>query len=275
MNRQTLRLALLAVALILACGPATGAPAPEQKKITPEDIAKGEAAVKAQLEKMKGAGAGVTYVKDDAVEKALPGQMFFAVLFRQYPVGRVPPEGLSASNVFAVDLQGQVTVCPNAAALNKYLKTALPPVKNDDQAKDAGRAYARLSQEFHQDGFFKFQVMDDATKVGMEKGGRTATVKYVVMQGGNGDVEVVVKFDPEGKFLEAVETAKIKAGPRPICQATLLLHEDPLVRRICEQDLLVMGEAALPYLAEQRAKASPALQKEIDRVSRRIQAGER
>ena len=39
---------------------------------------------------------------------------------------------------------------------------------------------------------------------------------------------------------------------------------------MAEQDLLIMGRAAKPYLDEQRAKASPALQQAIDRIWQRI-----
>jgi hypothetical protein len=39
---------------------------------------------------------------------------------------------------------------------------------------------------------------------------------------------------------------------------------------MAEQDLLVMGRAAKPYLDEQRAIASPELRDEIDRVWQQI-----
>src|SRR5207249_6646109 len=66
----------------------------------------------------------------------------------------------------------------------------------------------------------------------------------------------------------------IRPGPRPICQATKLLDADPLVRRICEQDLLIMGLSARDYLAEQRAAARPELRDAIDRLWQKIQRSE-
>ena len=51
---------------------------------------------------------------------------------------------------------------------------------------------------------------------------------------------------------------------------TRLLDPDPLIREICEQDLLVMGRAAQGYLMEQRATASPELRRAIDRVWQKI-----
>jgi hypothetical protein len=54
-----------------------------------------------------------------------------------------------------------------------------------------------------------------------------------------------------------------------------LLDPDPVVRSIVEQDLLIMGPAAGPYLEEQRARAAPDLQRAIDRIWQRVLAGER
>jgi hypothetical protein len=61
---------------------------------------------------------------------------------------------------------------------------------------------------------------------------------------------------------------------RPICQATKLLDPDPIVRKMAEQDLLIMGAAARDYLLEQRAKAGPELQAAIDRIWERMLARE-
>jgi hypothetical protein len=66
------------------------------------------------------------------------------------------------------------------------------------------------------------------------------------------------------------ETNTVKAGVRPICQATKLLDPDPLVRRMAEKDILVMGRAAKEYLDEQRAKAPAELRQTIDRIRKRI-----
>jgi len=251
------------------------APVPPEKKLTPEDLAKAEAAVKKDLEGRQGGNTGrVTFIKDEAVERALPGQACFAVLFPQYPVARISPPGLSPSNVFVVDREGKVLPLPNEEKLLKFVQGALPPVRSDDAAKDAARAYARLAQELFQDGFYKFELMDDSTRVSEIKNGREAVARVVVMQGGNGTIDVTLDFYENG-LAKAKVDAKLRPGPRPICQATKLLHPDPLVRRICENDLLIMGPACLPYLEEQRAKATPELQKEIDRVRARIERGER
>lgn len=57
---------------------------------------------------------------------------------------------------------------------------------------------------------------------------------------------------------------------RPICQATKLLDADPIVRKMAERSIQIMGRAARGYLEEQRAQAAPDLQQAIDRMWQRI-----
>jgi hypothetical protein len=249
-----------------------GAPAPPPKlKRTPENQAKAEKAVKERLEKFKAVGAIVQYVKDDAVEKAFPNHYVFSVLFRQFPIARRTPEGLKPSNVFAVDGDGKVTVLTDAKELEKFSQKNLAAAKTEAQMKSVVRAWLRLAQQYHQDGFYEFKLMDDATKVD----GKKASGTVVAMKGGSGTLSATLTFNDAGKISKISEESKLRPGPRPICQATKLLDKDPLVRRIVEQDLLIMGRAAKDYLDEQRAKASPELQRAIDRIWQRIQNAER
>jgi hypothetical protein len=85
-------------------------------------------------------------------------------------------------------------------------------------------------------------------------------------------LKAVVRFDRADKFSAVTEENKVLPGVRPRCQATLLLHADPLVRAIAEQDLLVLGKSANTYLMEQRANATSELRREIDRIWRQIEA---
>src|SRR5205085_1021891 len=142
-------------------------------------------------------GGQVDYIADGAVVQSLPGTLCYAVLFRQFPVARVVPEGLQPGNVFTVTKGGKVEMVSDPEALKKFFQAALRPV--DGEA-----------------------------------------------------------------------TAERRPGPRPICQATKLLDPDPVVRRMAEQDLLIMGRAVKPYLDEQRARAEPGLRKAIDRLWQRI-----
>jgi hypothetical protein len=137
--------------------------------------------------------------------------------------------------------------------------------------KTAIRAWLRLTQQYHQDGFYTFGIMDDAIQVE----GKTARGTVVAMKGGSGTLTASFTFDYAGKLAKLSEEAKFRPGPRPICQATKLLDKDPVVRRIAEQDLLIMGTAAKEYLDEQRAEASPELRRAIERTWQRIVEAER
>lgn len=262
----------VAAALVLSVVQRAGAaPAPPDKeKPSADDVAKAEKAVNEDLDKFKAAGFTMQQVKDEAVGRAFPKHVFFGVYFRQFPVARLTPEGMSASNLYAIGPDGKAQLIKEAKQLQDFFKTNLAPAKEDDLAKDAARAYVGLAEELHQDGLFKFMLQDDSTKTEVIKDGKTAFARAVVMAGGNGELAALLTFDSAGQLQTATEKANIKEGPRPICQATKLLDADPIVRRMAERDLLIMGRACRPYLDEQRAKAGPELQKAIDHIWQQI-----
>jgi hypothetical protein len=204
-------------------------------------------------------------ITEDFVSNTFPGKSFFEVFWRQFPVSfEDPPEGLRATNVAYVQ-DGQVAYLTDSATdLQAFYFDQLAPVAGEDEAKDAGKAWLRLSAGISQDGFYEFSqpVVEFANGV--------VTGDLLVTSGGSGDIHVVVTFDNEGVLTSVEETKKIRPGVRPICQATKLLDADPLVRRMAEQDILVMGKACKGYLDEQKAKAKPELKKEIERVWKRI-----
>jgi hypothetical protein len=270
----TRRMGPAGAALLVWAAIAAAAPAPERKPPTAEEIARAVKVVQGD-EKLTGRGAVIAAIEDAAVGKTLPEYVFVSVLFRQFPVGRRPPEGLKASNVFAVDRDSKVTSLTDAKDLEKFFREHLAAAKEDDQLKEDARAWVRLAQQFRQDGFFKFSLMDDATKVSPAEGGKSVTATVVAMQGGSGTLGATLTFDEAGKLTKVAEENKLRPGPRPICQATKLLDADPLVRRMAEQDLLIVGPAARPYLDEQRAKASPELRRAIDRLWQSIVDAER
>src|SRR5579871_5344538 len=237
----------------------------KQTKHSDESIAKAEKATRDKLAALKGTSARVEFVKDDAVTSALPNYYIFSVLFPRYPVARRPPsKDLTASNLFAVDDDGKVTILKDAKELEKFFQTNVT-AKSEEQKKRAIRSWLRLAQQYHQDGFYTFRLMDDATKVD----GNKVSGVVVAMKGGSGMLKATLTFDDDGKLDKVQEEAALRPGPRPICQASKLLDPDPLIRRIVEQDLLLMGVAAKDYLDEQRAKASPELQRAIDRMWQR------
>jgi hypothetical protein len=232
-------------------------------------LADAEKVVRAELEKLKAGGARVQVIKDDALGKTFPNHEFVSVLFPQFPVGRIPPEPLQASNVYAVTKDDKATLISNLEELKKFFMTARFE-ENEAGQKNAARAWLRLAQELFQDGFYKFKIEDDSLKIADGK----VSGKAVVGDGGNG--EIIVTMTIKDAAAKDVRTqVNVKPGIRPRCHATLLLDANPLVRQIVEEDLLVMGRTALPYLEEQHGKAPPELKKAIERVRKRILAGER
>ncbi|MBY0522235.1 MAG: hypothetical protein K2R98_02490 [Gemmataceae bacterium] len=260
MTTRWLTLAALLGIAFLASG--TLGAAADVKKPSEDDVKKAK-----ELAGQIAKGGDATVFTDESLLKLFPGQFFVGVRYRQYPVAMLPPEPLMSFNLFVVK-DGKATLIKDG--LEKYFKSALPAVKDDATAKEAVKAYLLLAQEMANDGFYKFKMMDDSTKVVAEKGARKATGLVMATQGGNGEITVALDFDDAGKLAKATEGGKLKPGPRPICQATKLLDADPIVRKMAEQDLLIMGRAAHAYLMEQRAKANPDLQKAIDRMWQRI-----
>jgi hypothetical protein len=256
------------------------APAPDENKVakpTGEEIQKAQQQVTEALNAVKGNYARVLPITDDAVLQTFPKHLYFSVLFPQFPVGRPAPPGHSSSNVYVVARsgEGKPQFFSDAARLEAFFKSTLAPVRDDNQAKEGARAWVQLAAVFANDGFYKFVLMDEATRVVKEGTGREASAKLVVMAGGNGDIVGRLQINADGKLDRATVTANLKPGPRPICQATKLLDADPIVRKMAEQDLLIMGRAAKYYLDEQRAGATPELQRAIDRIWQRILAEER
>ena len=213
--------------------------------------------------------ASVRPITDDPVSRALPGCSLFAVGFRQYPVAVAPPEPFASANVVAVT-GGRAEVLRDRDALERYFRAHLAPVRDPAAARAAAHAWVRLSQELHQDGFFRFTIPADA--VTADRDARTARARAVVEPtGGNkGQIDVTLAFDADGKLARADEKAAVRAGVRPICQAKKLLDPDPVVRAMAEKDILVMGQSCRDYLLEQRAAAPLQLKAALDRLWQRI-----
>jgi hypothetical protein len=231
-------------------------------------------AVKDFLDAKKAATGKLDALKDAGLAKVVPGQTLFSLRFPQFPVARLAPEGFSSSNLLAVDGKDKVTLVKNGKELETFATEHLV-AKDEVSAKQAAQTWLLLSSELVQDGFYQFQVIDESLKVSKEQDKLVAAGRLMVTKGGNGEISVQLTFDNAGKLTKVDEMAKVRPGPRPICQATKLLDPDPLVRRICEQDLLIMGTAAREYLMEQRARAAPDLQRAIDRIWERIERDER
>jgi hypothetical protein len=246
------------MALVGALGPAWQASARAQDS---------KALVEDYLEDIGAIGYTITAVTADYVDNAFPDTDFFEVRFLQYPVAVTTPKGLSASNLFLVQ-DGTVFPLVRPADLEDFFFDELAPVRDGDDAEDAGRAWLRLSEAFSQDGFFRFAA--PRVTVTTSGGEIQVTGRVTVTAGGRGSIRVAMEFDSEGVLDDLSETRAVHPGVRPICQATKLLDADPLVRRMAEQDILVMGESAKEYLDEQRARAEPELKAAITRIWKRI-----
>jgi hypothetical protein len=208
-------------------------------------------------------------VNDDYLARSFPNTSFCAVIFRQWPVGIYPPEGsgLEESNVGVVQ-GGVISFITSTDDEGSFFLGQLGPAPLEDDAKDAGRSWLRLSEELKQDLFYGFSAPAVAyiqTPAGAEVNGRVT-----VESGGQGQIDATLVFDGAGNLTAVRENANLIRGVRPICQATKLLDRDPIVRRMAEQDLVVMGHAVKPYLDVRRASASPKLRAAIDRIWQRI-----
>lgn len=262
----------LSLALAMASSLAlAAAPDAEPKPVTDADMEAAVKLVKEHLAKLNAQRVQVLPIKDDPVLKSQPGQAFVAVRFPQFPVGIEPPAPLKPSNLFAVK-DGKIQVMSEAKQLEPVFRDALTVNKDEAAMKNVARAWLRLSQEFFQDGFYKFSIPEDSLTATAEgKGIKIAGKAVVDPQGGNkGEISVSVTFDADGKFKGLGFKGEVFPGIRPRCQATKLLDADPIIRAMAEQDIVVMGQMAKEYLDEQRTKASPELQKAMDRVWKRI-----
>ena len=268
MIARTLTVLALCGAALAAGGPARPADNPSA-----EDLQKVKKKVEEELAglNVKG-GPRVEAVSEEAVARALPSHRFVGVIFPQYPVARVPPEPLKSGNVYAVPKEGKLTLLTDAKGLETLFGSAAVAVKDEKTAKDAVRAWLRLSQEFAQDGYYKFSIPDDTVKAVKDGDGWKVGGQAVVDQtrGDRGGITATLTFDKGGKLTKASEEVKLQPGMRPRCQATKLLDADPVVRVMAEQDLLILGRLGKDYLDEQRAKADPELRQAIDRIWKRI-----
>src|SRR5438876_9184973 len=220
--------------------------------------------------KSRGAvGAVVRPITDDYVGRTFPNFSFFGVIFRQYPVAVLCPQtqDLKCANVFFVK-DGQVDFVATIPDLKFFFSAELGPAPSKKAAADAASTWLRFSEELNQDLFYTFSApeisympWEDVTRVR----GHAA-----VMAGGEGQIDVLITLGAAGSLVHILEKSALRPGVRPICQATKLLDRDPIVRRMAEQDVLVMGRAAKPYLDQVRATARPKLQQAIDRIWQRI-----
>ncbi len=212
----------------------------------------------------------------DGLEAVLPRHVVFGVVYRHYPVGVVPPAPLRPACLLAVPKakDQKIQVIPDLAGWEKFLTAEAAPPASPTAAAAYLRLFLRGAAALHQDGFFHFTFEVDKPVVR----NNTITVRGVAKvepKGGDkGEIRAQFTFR-DGRVIESQVQSQVLAGVRPICQATKLLDPDPIVRRMAEDAIRVMGRAARPYLEEQRAQAPPELRQAIDRIWERIEREDR
>lgn len=150
----------------------------------------------------------------------------------------------------------------------------MAPVTTDARQKDTLWACLRIAQEAFTEHHFMSMTLNERSLV---VGNATAMGKStVVPKGGNsGELIVYLTRADANKAVVRIEN-KIRRGPKPICQATRLVDADPVLRKMAEQQILLMGVHAKEYLADRRSKAKSAeLRGAIDRIWQRIIASEK
>src|SRR5262249_32971914 len=122
-----------------------------------EGQAKAEKAVTDFLAEKKVEGPA-TLITGEALARVFPGDRFFALVFRQYPVARVAPAPFKSQNVLVMPKRGKVAYFTDTRELAKFFKEHAKPVQDEVTAKGLAAAWLALTQTFQQDGFFKFAV---------------------------------------------------------------------------------------------------------------------
>src|SRR5882724_224270 len=118
-----------------------------------------------KLGEFPGAERGqVLPITSPALGVAFPNDHFYVLRFRQYPLVMAAPAPLRANNLFVVRADSASDPLVNTGALEAFFRATLRPATTDAGAKEAAKAWLRLVEEFHQDGFFQFSIPDDSVK---------------------------------------------------------------------------------------------------------------
>jgi hypothetical protein len=165
------------------------------------------------LKQHKATRGDVQAKSDPVLAKVFPDYAFVVVRYRQYPVARLIPEGFKASNVLAVSKDKTVSRFKDVKEQDKFFSEHAAVAHTANELKELLAAWLNLSQEQHQDGFFKFEILEKDFKYNKER--NQIRGRAIVMQGGSGELTATLNLE-DGKLAKVSETAKIRPGPRPI-----------------------------------------------------------
>ena len=208
MNRLFISIALMLVGSCLLPG--------QLKKRMSDD--KGHEAIAHFLGKNQGAQGGqIIAIDDDPVGQVLPFDRFYVLHFRRYPVAPALPESLTYNNLLVVHADEQVELIRDSSALEGLFRSQVRSVTSELQARNTVKAWLRLTQEFHQDGFFQFSTPDASLLVLPQRKGIRASGKAEVTPdyGNSGWIAISLSFDDDGKLTDIKETPNVIAGRRP------------------------------------------------------------
>lgn len=203
-----------------------------------------------------------------------------SLLCLRYPIWPIamninPP--LQSNNIFVLDANNKIiALIGDTDNLRKFCSQNMLPVKTEQQARTALVAYLRLQQELAQDGMFQFSIKKESLKFSRTGDQILIAGRSIVApnSGNEGYLESQLVFAANGKLKSAESTNKLQEGMRPICQSTKLLDPDPIVRKMAEQDILLMGPACKFYLDDMHSRANPETRKAIENIWKRIERRE-
>ncbi len=215
------------------------------------------------------------YIESDALNSLFPTSVFYVLRFPQWPLAIEPPQPLGNNNIFVISKESKalsLITDGNKELCKQFLIAKLPHTASDEKAIQAVKAALVLFKELSQDGMFKFESEAKSLYANKAAGSiRTSGKLSVIPQGGNfGAISVNLTFDSQGALCNVIVEENLQEGMRPICQSTKLLDSDPIVRKMAEQDILIMGSSAKEYLDWQRTQVTPELRQAIDKIWQRI-----
>lgn len=202
---------------------------------------------------------------------------WFCLRYPIWPVAMNINAPLQSNNIFVLNENNKiVALIGDTGRLKKFCTQYMRPVKSAQDARTPLVAYLRLQQELAQDGMFQFSIRQDSLKVSRSGGQLVAEGRSIVAPntGNEGYLESQLVFAADGKLLSAESVNKLQEGMRPICQSTKLLDPDPIVRKMAEQDILLMGKSCKFYLEDMRSRAKPEVRTAIDNIWKRIEQRE-
>lgn len=158
----------------------------------------------------------LSFVKTAELEKLFPEWMFYVARFPKYPANRLPPEGLTNSNIFIIKKTGRMALIASTDELQAFFTSTLS-AESDVRARLLVYAWLQLATEIIQDGLYKFAIVDDGISVSTRDAEMIANGKASVDKStGKGDVFVTMIFDAGGKLRAVEEKNTVQPGFRPL-----------------------------------------------------------